>query len=313
MSMVVGRISVSAVAWAIVVASGEVPVSLERNELFRSILPERRYAVQMESAVPEAKQPGLSGRRGQAMRNDTRIPEAAREVFMADPGAPISAVAARAGVGISALYRRYPSKEALLAQVARDGLRRYIELVEAAVADEGDAWSAFADFMARILEAGTHAIASRLAGTFTPTPDLMEAAARAAELNTALLERTKRSGGLRPDIVVDDLSLIIEQLHSIRLGDEARTWELRRRYLALALDGLRVTGGTLPGPPPEPDGARRALDPGAEVNSNLPFQAVNIGPIVRLRPLRHGHDPPECSSRHSRAPASGRRPAPDGP
>lgn len=206
----------------------------------------------MESAIPEAKQPGLSGRRGQAMRNDTRIPEAAREVFMADPGAPISAVAARAGVGISALYRRYPSKEALLAQVARDGLRRYIELVAAAVADEGDAWEAFADFMARILEAGTHAIASRLAGTFTPTPDLMEAAARAAELNTALLERTKRSGGLRPDIVVDDLSLIIEQLHSLRLGDEARTWELRRRYLALALDGLRVTGETLPGPPPEP-------------------------------------------------------------
>ena len=49
--------------------------------------------------------------------------------------------------------------------MARDGLRRYIEEAEAAVADEGDAWAAFADFMTRILEAGTHAIASRLAGT----------------------------------------------------------------------------------------------------------------------------------------------------
>jgi AcrR family transcriptional regulator len=223
---------------------------LERNEWFRSILPEHGYAVQMEMAVPQRR---LSGRGGQAMRNDQRIPEAAREVFMADPGAPIAAVAARAGVGISALYRRYPSKEALLAQVARDGLRRYNEVVEAAVADDGDAWQAFADFMARILEAGTHAIASRLAGTFTPTPDLMDAAAHAAELNTALLERTKERGGLRPDVVVDDLSLILEQLHSIRLGDEARTWELRRRYLALALDGLRVTGSSLPGPGPSPE------------------------------------------------------------
>jgi AcrR family transcriptional regulator len=204
----------------------------------------------MESA---GSKPNLSGRRGQAIRNDARILEAAREVFLADPGATMAAVAARAGVGISPLYRRYPSKEALLAQVARDGLRRYVEEVEAAVADAGDAWEAFAGFMARILEAGTHAIAVRLAGTFTPTPDLMDAAARAAELNTALLERTKRSGGLRPDVVVDDLSLILEQLHSIRLGDDARTRELRRRYLALALDGLRVAETELPGLPPKPE------------------------------------------------------------
>ena len=48
----------------------------------------------------------------------------------------MSAVAARAGVGISALYRRYASKEDLLRQVARDGLARYLEEAEAAVADE---------------------------------------------------------------------------------------------------------------------------------------------------------------------------------
>jgi AcrR family transcriptional regulator len=59
-------------------------------------------------------QPRLSGRRGQAARNDERILAAAREVFIADPKAPISAVAARAGVGISALYRRWPGKEDLV-------------------------------------------------------------------------------------------------------------------------------------------------------------------------------------------------------
>ena len=52
----------------------------------------------------------LSGRRAEAARNDRRILEAAREVFVADPSAPIAAVAARAGVGIGALYRRYGSK-----------------------------------------------------------------------------------------------------------------------------------------------------------------------------------------------------------
>ncbi len=78
----------------------------------------------------------LSGRRAQARRNDPRIREAARDVFTADPDAPMSAVAARAGVGISALYRRYQSKEDLLREVARDGLARYLEVAEAAVADD---------------------------------------------------------------------------------------------------------------------------------------------------------------------------------
>jgi hypothetical protein len=85
-------------------------------------------------------------------------------------------------------------------------------------------------------------------------------AIRAAELNELIVERTKAEGGLRPDVVVDDLSLILEQVSSIRLGTEARTRELRRRYLALFLDGLRGEAGDdarspgqLPGPPPEPD------------------------------------------------------------
>jgi AcrR family transcriptional regulator len=194
----------------------------------------------------------LSGRQGQARRNDTSILEAAREVFLEDPGAPISAVAARAGVGIGALYRRYASKQDLLRQLARDGLRRYLDEAEVAVADEGDAWTAFAAFMQRILDSDVLAITINLAGTFAPTEDLMADSARAEDLNTRLVERTKAEGGLREDVEVDDLSLILEQVASLRLGDERRTRQLRRRYLALFLAGLRTGGEPLPGPPPSP-------------------------------------------------------------
>ena len=48
----------------------------------------------------------MSGRKAQAARNDEVILDAARAVFVADPGAPVSAVADAAGVGMSALYRR---------------------------------------------------------------------------------------------------------------------------------------------------------------------------------------------------------------
>jgi hypothetical protein len=86
---------------------------------------------------------------------------------------------------------------------------------------------------------------------------------RAAELNERIVERTKAEGGLRADVVVDDLSLILEQVSSIRLGGERRTRELRGRYLALFLDGLRrePTAG-LPGPPPAPDELAGRWSPG---------------------------------------------------
>ena len=68
----------------------------------------------------------MSGRRAEAARNDRRILDAARAVFVADPGAPIAAVAEHAGVGISALYRRYASKEELLRRLCGDGLKVYL-------------------------------------------------------------------------------------------------------------------------------------------------------------------------------------------
>ena len=64
----------------------------------------------MESMTEPASRP-LSGRRAQAARNDELILQAARAVFVSDPSAPISAVAERAGVGISPLYVQRPEAE----------------------------------------------------------------------------------------------------------------------------------------------------------------------------------------------------------
>ena len=194
---------------------------------------------------------GLSGRRAEAARNDRRILDAARAVFVADPGAPIAAVAEEAGVGISALYRRYASKQELLRRLCADGLEVYIAAAEAALADDGDPWEAFAGFMHRVVDADTHSLTSRLAGTFTPTDELRRDAATAQELNRRLFERTRAAGAIRPDLDVNDLSMLFEQLASVRLGDERRTGQLRHRYLALLLEAVhQPSAASLPGPPP---------------------------------------------------------------
>ncbi|MDQ3912678.1 MAG: TetR/AcrR family transcriptional regulator [Actinomycetota bacterium] len=208
--------------------------------------------------MDEEKLVPLSGRRAEAARNDGRILEAAREVFTADPGAPVSAVAERAGVGIGALYRRYGSKEDLLRHLNADGLGRYIAVVEAALAGEGDPWQAFSGFLLRAVDTDTHSLTLRLAGTFSPTDELKREGERAHELTQRLLDRTKAAGVLRADIEVGDLSLIFEQMASVRLGDRRRTGQLRRRYSSLILGALRdASAPPLPGPPPSWEEIRR--------------------------------------------------------
>ena len=177
----------------------------------------------------------LSGRGRQASLNDDLILDAARQVFLADPSAPVSAVAERAGVGMSALYRRYPSKNDLLQSLCREGLHRYIVEAQTALGEAGNPWDMFCAFMNRIVAANTHALSVRLAGTFAPTPDLYELANAGQKMTEAIFERV--AGFWRPPR---------------RRGRERPRSHLRTRRLDLP--GRRAaqsrTASTLPGSAP---------------------------------------------------------------
>ncbi|GIH07002.1 TetR family transcriptional regulator [Rhizocola hellebori] len=195
----------------------------------------------------------LPGRRGQAVRNDAIILEAARNVFLEDPSAPIAAVAERAGVGFSALYRRYAGKEQLLRQLCHDGLKRFIAEADTGLADS-DGWRGLTGFIERIVDADVHSLTVKLAGTFTPTPEMNEDAKRANKLAVTLVKRAHESGRLRSDVVPDDLDLLLEGCAAIRLPDPDRTRQLRKRYLALLIRGLSADDAKqepLPGPAPD--------------------------------------------------------------
>jgi AcrR family transcriptional regulator len=224
------------------------------NKSFRSALRRTEDFVPLNCAdmtAPETPMPhpALSGRRAEAARNDERILASARAVFVADPGAPITAVAKHAGVGISALYTRYGSKEELLRRLCADGLARFVSETEAALADEREPWTAFADYMRRLVDADTSSLTLALAGKFTPTEDMFVLAERANELLREMFARVRAV--LRPDVEVHDLSLIFELVAAVKTGERERSLELRRRYLAAILDGLRAPNPEpLPGPAP---------------------------------------------------------------
>jgi AcrR family transcriptional regulator len=199
--------------------------------------------------MTEQTSPRLSGRRAQAARNDQLILDAARAVFIADPGAPITAVAKHAGVGISALYSRYPSKEELLRRLCMDGLQVFVAETEAALADDRDHWTVLTSYMRRLVDADTSSMTAALAGTFTPTEDMFALAARGGQLMSQVVDRVRDT--LRPGVGAMDLSVITELVAAVRNPDPGRARELRHRYLAMMLDGLRAgPSAPLPATPP---------------------------------------------------------------
>lgn len=155
-----------------------------------------------------------------------------------------------AGVGVSALYRRYPSKEELLRELARDGLSRYIADLRLALADDGDPWQAFSACLHRVVDGESQALAQRVAGKFRPTEQLRKLAGEASRLALELHRRTRQAGALREDVSPADVTLILEMISFVELPGPDRGRELRHRYLELALQALRGPAREpLPGDP----------------------------------------------------------------
>jgi AcrR family transcriptional regulator len=193
------------------------------------------------------------GRQAEAERNDRRLLDAAREVFTTRGfDAPVAAVAERAGVGIGSLYRRYPTKEALLQHLCVLAMQQVIDAAERALRAE-DAWTGLAGYVRECVSFGTGALAP-VAGTITTTTEMVRTARKARKLADRLVARAQAEGALRTDITALDISLLME-LFSRRspIRPTEQDAETRQRLLAIALDGLRAQDAEpLPGRPPDP-------------------------------------------------------------
>jgi AcrR family transcriptional regulator len=178
------------------------------------------------------------GRQVEARRNDQAVLDAARLVFAVQgPGAPVSAVAAEAGVGMGTLYRRYASKDELLQHLCQASLEQQIDAAEAALARPGEPWGALTEFMRTCISFRAGAFAS-FAGTIVVTAEMRATAQHAHRLVERLVGRAKRAGSLRPDVGGVEIHELIE-LFSRRRSDGD---DVHERLVAIALDGLRAPG-----------------------------------------------------------------------
>ena len=141
------------------------------------------------TAGGDAPRPKLAGRKAEAAVNDGLILKAAREVLTIAPDTPMAEIAARAGVGVGSLYRRFESKEALAYRLCLDGMTALTDLARRTleVLDD-DPWNHFVAFVGDAIDAGAGSLRG-LAGSFEPDADLN----RVAQEMSALIQQVVRA------------------------------------------------------------------------------------------------------------------------
>jgi AcrR family transcriptional regulator len=190
--------------------------------------------------------------RADAARNRAAIVAVARDVF-AEQGleAPLEVIAARAGVGIATLYRRFPTREKLVAAALVGKITEYAGAAEQALA-VADPWAGFAGFVVRIceLQAGDRGLSDLLSMTLSADEQVEQLRRTANERVITLIDRAKANGSLRADFVGEDLVLVLIATAAVMHATQEEAPEAWRRFVALALDAFRCHDASgLPAPP----------------------------------------------------------------
>lgn len=178
--------------------------------------------------------------RADAARNRSLLLTAAVEEFaLHGVDAPVSAIAARAGLGKGTVFRHFPTKDDLIAAIVLDRVERLTALASELLgaADAGTAVLEFLRHAARQRQQLDLSFLSADLGV-----EVGEAQLRMSLAITALVDRARAEGALRPDITGTDVMLlmcvpndVVKHVPDARPG----LWE---RYLAILFDGLRPEG-----------------------------------------------------------------------
>ncbi|HJD82247.1 helix-turn-helix domain-containing protein [Kitasatospora aureofaciens] len=201
-------------------------------------------------AQSSANPPGRLRR--DAQRNRDLLLAAAREMFSRHGlDVPLDQIAKEAGVGNATLYRNFPTREALVAEVFADAGAGLAAAGQEALAAE-DAWTGLERYFDRIFElvAADRGINDLVTRAIPTVPGMTEISRGHAATVGALIARAQEQGSMRRDVVTMDLLFLLGPLcRALPAATELRP-DLWRRYLALLLDGFRARAThPLPVPP----------------------------------------------------------------
>lgn len=180
--------------------------------------------------------------RADAARNRARVLNAARAAF-AEQGLDVGVeeIARRAGVGKGTLYRRFPTKEALVRSIFEDILEE-IERLSAEADGIEDSWTAFVHYVqgAARMQAtnqGFYDVVMHRLGAAALTD---EQRARYLQASTRQLDRAQRAGSVREDLVGEDVQMMLRMVGATTrpAPDGTPMDEHWPRFLGLLLDAI---------------------------------------------------------------------------
>lgn len=178
--------------------------------------------------------------RADARRNRDRILASARELF-ARPGTPaqMEEIAAHAGVGLGTLYRRFPTKEALVTAMVQERFESFVAIAQAAEEVE-DPFEALEAVMRGHLQAAEDDAVFQLAMMQLDTfhwDGIEQQKAVVAQSVTRIFDRAQRAGAVRDDMTFDDYTMLMGSMTAtMHFRYSTAGWQ---RHLTLVLDGLR--------------------------------------------------------------------------
>jgi AcrR family transcriptional regulator len=181
--------------------------------------------------------------RRDAQQNRRRLLDAAAEVF-AEHGleAGVEEIARTAGVGMGTLYRRFPTKDALIAALVHDVLSTMLEIAqESTERPDGTGLEHFLE-AASSYQAAHRGCLSRLWNADTEH-DLVEEIRR---LITAMLTDAERHGRVRAGITSMDVTIALWAIRGIIETTQGRAPEAWQRHLDIFMAGLRPASQPLP-------------------------------------------------------------------
>jgi AcrR family transcriptional regulator len=154
--------------------------------------------------------------------------------------ATLSQIAEEAGVGIGTLYRRYPTRDALMEALQARAFRLVIELVKEIEAEELLGIDALRMFLERTVDHGSQLV-MRAHGA--PQAASAETHRLRGELHgriAAMVERGLRDGSVRPDLTTQDL-IIFGSLIAIAQPGAANWAKHMARQIDLFVDAARAS------------------------------------------------------------------------
>jgi AcrR family transcriptional regulator len=180
--------------------------------------------------------------RADAERNRERIVAAARRVVSRDGAeARMDVIAREAGVGVGTVYRRFPTKEALVASVLEEFADATLAGISRA-AQAPDPWAAFEGSLHGLAEnlAQNRGLLDALEPELRRSRPVLELRRRLFATLEPVLAAAQDAGVVRADVAIADVlalaSLVTRMPPPVR-AEDPRGWE---RFLAVVLDGLRV-------------------------------------------------------------------------